>query len=456
MSNTKPPTPPQDLDAERSVLGAVLESREALADVAELLEPSDFYHPAHQATWAGVLELFGKGEPVDAITLANHLKSKPDEGPGDTKANVLEKVGGRPFLVDLIGAYPTASAAPRYATLVREMATRRRLIITAHRITELAHSSADVNDAIERADSLLFGARGRTITAEPKGMAQLLHEMFENLEHRSEHDLVGVDTGFFRLNRMTGGLQGGQLWIVAARPSMGKSSLLIDLTGAAAKAGAGVLFFSVEMSDGELIERYASSAANVASHLLRSGNLDDRQMNRLSTAAGRLSELPIKVLDAAHLTLTELRARCRRAKNLGLVVIDYLQLMRHPGHEENRQQEVSEISRGLKLLARELNVPVVAASQLNRNVEYRPDKRPRLGDLRESGSLEQDADLVLMLYRDEVYEPKPENAGKAELIIAKQRNGPIGMVPLQFIREFTRFATPRGDDVEQAALDTSA
>jgi replicative DNA helicase len=432
--------PPHNLDAEQSVLGAMLESKEAIANVIEVVQAADFYKPAHSEVYDAILALYARGEPCDAITVADEL----------ARRGMLEQIGGKPYIHGLLEAYPTASSARHYARIVEEHALLRRLIDAGNKVQELGFSMPeDVADAVDSAEEIVYEVGNRRLRDDVQPIKDLLTENLEAIEalyERGEH-ITGVPTGFPDLDDITAGFQPSNLIIVAARPSMGKTSLLGDFALQAALDRSDrtpVVIFSLEMSRHEVVKRFLSSVARVDSQRINRGSLQEQDWSKLSAALGRLAEAPIFIDDAANITLMEIRAKCRRLKakhGLGLVIIDYLQLMQSPRRSENRQQEVSEISRSLKILARELEIPVLCASQLNRGVEYRSDKRPLLGDLRESGSIEQDSDVVMFLYRDEVYNHDTEARGEAELIVSKHRNGPTGTVRLAFMNQYTKFAS---------------
>ena len=430
--------PPHNLDAEQSVLGAMLESKEAIANVIEILSADDFYKPAHGQIYETILELYGRGEPADAITVADELGRK----------GILESIGGKPAIHGLLEAYPTAGSARNYARIIDEHALLRRLIEAGNEVQEIGFSlPEDVAQAVDQAEEVVYQVGDRRLRDDMHPIRQLLTENMEAIEmlyERGEH-ITGLGSGFPDLDDMTAGFQPSNLVIIAARPSMGKSSLMSDFAlSAATRQNQPVVFFSLEMSRNEVVQRFLSSEARVDSQRIRRGSLQEQDWTRLSAALGRLAEAPIFIDDSANITLMEMRAKCRRLKarqGLGLVIVDYLQLMQGPNRSENRQQEVSELSRSLKILARELEVPVLCASQLNRSVEYRADKRPMLADLRESGAIEQDSDLVMLLYRDEVYNRDTEARGEAELILAKHRNGPTGTVRLAFMNQYTKFAS---------------
>jgi replicative DNA helicase len=432
--------PPHNLDAEQSVLGAMLESPDAIANVLEILSADDFYKPAHTEIYEAIMALYTRHEPIDAVTLADEL----------SRRQTLEGIGGRPYLFGLIEAYPSASSAGRYARIVEELALLRRLISAGNEVQEIGFSiPPSVAEAVDAAEGIIYEVGNRRLREELHELKALLGENFnqiEDLYNRGEH-ITGVSSGFQDLDEITAGFQKNNLIIVAARPAMGKSSLLNDFALAASLKRTDPVpsvIFTLEMSRHEVVKRFLASEAKVDSQRLNRGTLQDQDWGKLSGAMGRLAEAPIFIDDSANISLMEIRAKCRRLKakhGLGLVIIDYLQLMQSPRRSENRQQEVSEISRNLKILARELEVPVLCASQLNRGVEMRADKRPLLGDLRESGSIEQDADLVMFLYRDEVYNRDSEARGEAELIVAKHRNGPTDTVKLAFMNQYTKFAS---------------
>ena len=426
------------MDAEQSVLGAMLESKEAIANVIEIIKGDDFYKPAHTEIYEAIMSLYSQGEPADAITIAEEL----------SRRGTLENIGGKPYIHGLLEAYPTASSAAHYARIVEEHALLRALIQAGGSVQEIGFSMPeDVAEAIDEAEELIYNVGDKRLKDDYHPIRELLVKAMEDVEtlyERGEH-LTGLAAGFPDLDEMTAGFQQSNLIIIAARPSMGKSSLLNDFAlHAAARQNTPVVIFSLEMSKEEVVQRFLASDAKVDSQRLRKGSLQEQDWGRLSAALGRLAEAPIFIDDSANISMMEMRAKCRRLKarhGLGLVIVDYLQLMQSPRKSENRQQEVSEISRNLKILARELGVPVICASQLNRGVEMRSDKRPMLGDLRESGAIEQDADMVMFIYRDEIYNPDSEAKGEAELIVAKHRNGPTGTVRLAFMNQYTKFAS---------------
>ncbi|MGH2687135.1 MAG: replicative DNA helicase [Actinomycetota bacterium] len=431
--------PPHNLQAEESLLGAMLLSRDAIVAAAEVgVAPDDFYKPAHGHIYDAVMTLYGAGEPADPVTVADELR----------RADLLEAIGGPVVLVSLQAGTPATSNAARYARIVEEHALLRRLIGVAGEIAEMGyHLPDDVTKAIDRAESMVFEVAQRRVTDTMSPLRDLLSESLDRLERLYERGdaITGTPTGFADLDELTSGLQPSSLVIVGARPGAGKTSFALGVAGhAALEANRPVLFFSLEMSQLELTQRVLASEARVDSRGLRNGKLKDTDWQKISHAVGRLAEAQLWIDDNPNLTVMEIRAKARRLKSrvgdLGLVVVDYLQLMSGRSNAENRQVEVSEISRGLKILARELECPVIALSQLSRALEMRADKRPMLADLRESGSLEQDADVVMFIYRDELYNPESPDRGTAEILVAKHRNGPTGLIRLAFLDHYTLFA----------------
>lgn len=426
--------PPQNLEAEQSVIGALLLDRDAAHKVAEIVEPEDFYREAHQLIYQAILDLLDSGEAVDTVTLSDRLRKRRE----------LERVGGIAYLTTLVNSVPTAANAEHYARIVAEKALLRRLIGAATDIVrDVYEGEEDVADLIDQAEQRIFQvAQGRRRQTHAR-LHDVLVAAFEHLEKLSAHkgDVVGIPTGFKRLDEMTTGLHPSELIILAARPSMGKTTLSLNMALNAARHGVPVAFFSLEMSREQLALRLLASEAAVNMQRLRTGYVSEDDWARLTRAASRLSEAPFFIDDMPNISLMDLRARARRMKaehDIGLVVVDYLQLMHTRGRAESRQQEISEISRSLKALARELHVPVVALSQLSRAVEQRQDRRPQLSDLRESGAIEQDADLVIFLWDN----PEYKESLLVEAIIAKQRNGPTGGVQLVFNKDVGRFADP--------------
>ena len=431
--------PPHNLQAEESLLGAMLLSRDAVNAAAEVrLGASDFYKPAHGHVFESIMSLYNQGEPIDPVTVADELR----------RDGLLEPVGGMATLVSLQTLTPATSNALRYARIVEEHSLLRRLIGAAGEIAELGYALPDdVIGALDRAESLVYDVAQHRVADTMSPLADLLRESFDRLERLCERgdEITGTPTGFRDLDRQLAGLQPAQLIIVGARPGAGKTSFALGIAAhAAMQANLPVLFFSLEMSHLELTSRLLSAEARVESTKLRTGRLDESDWAKINRALGRLAEAPIYFDDNANTTVMEIRAKARRLKSklggLGVVVVDYLQLMSGRNSAENRQVEVAEMSRGLKILARELEVPVLALSQLSRNLETRADKRPVLADLRESGSLEQDADVVMFLYRDELYNAESQDRGTAEVIVAKHRSGPTGITRLAFLDHFTKFA----------------
>ncbi|MDQ4132229.1 MAG: replicative DNA helicase [Actinomycetota bacterium] len=430
--------PPHSLEAEESLLGAMLLSRDAIVAAVEArLTPGDFYKPAHGHIFDAITSLYGQGEPADPVTVAETLR----------RADVLEAVGGGAVLISLQAGTPAIGNAARYARIVEEYSLLRRLIAVANQIAEIGYRPAgDVSAAVDYAESLVFEVAQRRVTDSMLPIRQLLERHLDHIEALYERgqDITGIPTGFVDLDQMLAGLQPSNLVIVGGRPGMGKTSMALGMAShAALAANQPVLIFSLEMSHLELTQRLMCAEARVDATRMRNGRLLETDWPKISNAVGKLAEAPILIDDNPHLTVMEIRAKARRLKSregLGMIVIDYLQLMTGRPDAENRQVEVSEISRGLKILARELEVPVIALSQLSRNLENRADKRPVLADLRESGSLEQDSDVVLFLYRDELYNRDSPDRGTAEIIVAKHRNGPTGITQVAFLEQYTRFA----------------
>ncbi len=437
--------PPHNLEAEESLLGAMLLSRDAIAEAVEVVAVEQFYRPAHAHVYDAISTLYAAGDPVDPVTVGEELD----------RAGVLETIGGLDGLISLQLNTPATSNAAKYARIIQERHTLRRLIETAGEIAELGYSRPDdVTKTVDLAENMMFQvAQGRV--ADTMGeIRELLDLTLDRLEHLYEQGqgITGTPTGFIDLDELLSGLQPNSLTIVGARPAMGKTSFALNIAAhAAVRENRPVLVFSLEMGHLELSQRLLCAEANVDAKNMRDGSLREEDWTRISNGIGRLAEAPMWIDDNPNLTIMEIRAKARRLKSrvgdLGMIVVDYLQLMTGRSNAESRQVEVAEISRGLKILARELQCPVVGLSQLSRNLEARQDKRPMLSDLRESGSIEQDADVVLFLYRDEVYNPGTDSEGLAEVIVAKHRNGPTGTVHLGFLPRFTSFKnlTRRGD-----------
>jgi replicative DNA helicase len=430
--------PPHNLDAEQSVLGSMMISKVAVSEVLEVLRAEDFYRDAHQKICAAARELYSSGEAVDAITVADELERR----------GTLEQVGGKPYLFTLVSSVPTAANAAFYARIVVEHSTLRRLIDAATSIAQECYEVPDdIDEAINRAGELIYGVAARRINSDFRPIRELLAETMEQLEMLATRtsDVVGVPTGFRDIDSRLSGLQKQNLILVAARPAMGKTSFVLNVAHhVALNENIPVVIFSLEMSQSEIVQRLICSEAKVDTSRLRSGHLSDADWMRVSTAVGRLDTAPLFIDDSASISMMEIRAKCQRLKrknDLGLVVIDYIQLMQSTRRSENRVQEVSEISRGLKILAKELDMPVLAVSQLSRQPEQGGgDKRPHLSHLRESGSLEQDSDVVMFVYRDEYYNQDSQAKGEAEIIVAKHRNGPVGTEHLAFLGQYTKFA----------------
>ncbi|GHU06984.1 replicative DNA helicase [Alphaproteobacteria bacterium] len=429
--------PPQDLEAEMSLLGAVLLDEEVLADVVNKVRPGDFYDPRHEKIYSAMLRLYEKSSPVDLLTLTNELKS----------GKILDEVGGKAYVTELTNYVPTAAHAAAYADMITAAASRRRLIKVGTSLAEMGYDTKQsVEDLLQQAESGLYNIDNLK-KGELTSIEAILASTFDRIEelHRNPDKLRGVKTGYPDVDRMTAGLQKSDLIILAARPAMGKSTFAQNLAyNIATKENKAVLFFSLEMSQDQLVERMLSEAAGVDNTNIRTGRLQGEDFTKISDAMGELAEAPIYFDDTPGMSVLEMRTKARRQAHktpLGLIIVDYLQLMSGSSQRgsDNRVQEVSEISRGLKLLARELDVPVLALSQLSRSVESRNPQIPMLSDLRESGSIEQDADVVMFLYREDYYDPDTERQHITELIISKHRNGPTGKVELYFHPEQLKF-----------------
>ncbi|MSR77808.1 MAG: replicative DNA helicase [Candidatus Omnitrophica bacterium] len=441
--------PPQNRDAEISVLGSMLFDESALVRSLEILRPEYFYEDNHAKIFQVMQVLFEKNRPVDLITVSEELKVR----------NQLEDVGGMGVLTQLTAQVPTSAHVEHYAHIVKEKALLRKLIKNASQVVhECFHSAENINHVLDQAEKMIFDVSQDRVEGRFFSMREIIHESMETIDklyQRKEH-VTGVATMFHEFDIKTAGLQPSDLIIIAGRPSMGKSAFVLSLCeniGIVQKKP--LAFFSLEMSKEQLVQRMLCSHARVDAQKVRTGYLSHQDWPKLTSAAGRLSEAPIFIDDTPGQSILEIRTKARRLKmqhDIQLVVVDYMQLMQGSGRTESRQQEISEISRSLKALARELKVPVIAVSQLSRAVESRTGNRPQLSDLRESGAIEQDADVVVFLFREEYYNPTEENRNKAEAILAKQRNGPIGSVELLFMKDWTRFDNPELRHMEGSSV----
>ena len=441
--------PPQNIEAEMAVLGSMLLDRDATSLAIELLDASSFYRDAHKKIYSAIIKLFDENKAVDLITVVEELK----------KTNALDDIGGPAYLTNIASSVPTSANISHYAKIVKEKFILRNLINAAtHIVSECYSTSQDADNLVDKAEQIIFDIASKKVESKSVPLRDIIKssiETIDNLYQRKEN-ITGLASGFRDLDMRTAGLQRSDLIVIAGRPSMGKSALatcIAEHIGVVEKKP--VAFFSLEMAKEQLVQRLLCSHARVDAHKVRTGFLSQADWPRLVTAAGKMSEAPIYIDDSPGISVMELRAKARRMKaqhDIQLIVLDYLQLMQGPARSDNRQQEISEISRSLKALARELNVPVIAISQLSRAVEQRSDHRPQLSDLRESGAIEQDADLVILLLREEYYNPTDENKGMAEIIIAKQRNGPVGSLNLTFIGEYMRFENlvARGEEFVSA------
>jgi len=428
--------PPQNLEAEMAVLGSMLIEEHAIADAIELLDANCFYGDANQKVFECILKMYGNNKTIDIVTLIEELK----------KAEDLERIGGPTYVTGLTTVVPTAANVKHYAGIVKEKSILRNLIsASTNIISESYDAQGDVEKILDKAERTIFEISSRKTDTNFALIKELIKDSIETIDilYQKKAHVTGIATGFTDFDSLTAGLHPADLIVIAGRPSMGKSALMASMAEHVGIAGKKPLvIFSLEMSKEQLVQRMLCSHARVNAHNVRTGFLSQTDWPRLTNAAGKLSEAPIFIDDSASLSVLELRAKARRLKSqydIQLIIVDYLQLMQGLPGSENRQQEISEISRSLKALARELSVPLIAVSQLSRAVESRQDRRPQLSDLRESGAIEQDADLVGLLLREEYYNPTEENRGIAELIIAKQRNGPVGTIKLTFIKEYARF-----------------
>ncbi|WP_416977943.1 replicative DNA helicase [Streptomyces sp. T028] len=429
--------PPQDLDAEQSVLGGMLLSKDAIADVVEILKGHDFYKPAHETIYQAILDVYAKGEPADPITIAAEL----------TKRGEINKVGGASYLHALVQTVPTAANAEYYAEIVHERAVLRRLVEAGTRITQMGYAGDDdVDEIVNRAQAEIYAVTEQRTSEDYLPLGDIMEGALDEIEAIGSRtgEMTGVPTGFTDLDSLTNGLHPGQMIVIAARPAMGKSTLALDFARAASiKNNLPSVIFSLEMGRNEIAMRLLSAEARVALHHMRSGTMTDEDWTRLARRMPEVSSAPLFIDDSPNLSMMEIRAKCRRLKqrnDIRLVIIDYLQLMQSGGkRSESRQQEVSDMSRNLKLLAKELEVPVIALSQLNRGPEQRTDKKPMVSDLRESGSIEQDADMVILLHREDAYEKESPRAGEADIIVGKHRNGPTATITVAFQGHYSRF-----------------
>jgi replicative DNA helicase len=436
--------PPNNLEAEMAVLGSVLVDREMLAAVGEIVRPADFYAHVHETIFAVLVDLYERGEPVDKITVAEDLRRR----------NLLDRVGGISYISALMDTVQSAGSARYYATIVREKSVLRSLIHAGSEITSLGYEGEeDVATALDRSEQMVYSIGERRGITEFMPVSRLMKDAFDHIDRlfHMRGDRTGLTSGFHDIDQMTTGFQPGNFVIIAARPGMGKTSFALNMAVAAAReASEPIAFFSLEMSNNELIQRLICAEARISMNDMRRGNIKQHQWEDISRAMGTLNELAIYLDDLGALTVSDVRSRCRRLKStvgLAAIFIDYLQLLR-PGvlaRNSNRNEELSEICRTLKMTAKDLAVPIVALAQLNRGVEIRSEKRPMLADLRDSGSLEQESDVVAFLYRDGYYNPETPEPDLTEFIIAKHRNGPTGTVKLRFQREFTLFL-PHGDE----------
>lgn len=431
-----PKVPPQNLEAESSLLGSILLDSDSLVNIADIVTADDFYDERHHHIYTAIMQLYDKRRPIDVLTVSNRLKDE----------SVLELAGGSSYLTELVNGVPTAAHAGHYAEIVAHKATLRRLIGAAEEITRLGFDEATpMQEVLEHAEQRLFQVSQKTLKQDIISLESLLASSFDRLDelHKDKGKLRGVPTGYKDMDNTLAGLQKSDLIILAARPSMGKTSLALNIAhNVATQQKLPVLFFSLEMSKEQLVDRLLAAEANIDAWALRTGKLRDEDFERLGHAMGSLSEAPIYIDDTPSITGLEMRTKARREQQkhpLGLIVVDYLQLMSGHSGTDNRVQEISEISRALKALARELDVPVLALSQLSRSVEQRSPQIPQLSDLRESGSIEQDADVVLFIYREEYYNPESERQNIADVFVKKHRNGPTGQIELYFNKERVQF-----------------
>ncbi|MEJ5997851.1 replicative DNA helicase [Corynebacterium sp. H130] len=430
--------PPHDSDSEKGVLGAMLMSMHAVEDVVEILTPDDFYHPRHQIIYKAIIELFTEGTEVDPLVVRGRLDRNND----------LDRVGGAPYLYDIVSSVPTAANARYYAEIVAEKAILRRLVDAGTRVVQLGYEGtegAELDTVLDMAQQEVFGIAKKQATEDYAILADILDPTMDELSQIAENGGLaqGVPTGFVDLDNLTNGLHGGQMIIIAARPGVGKSTLALDfMRSCSIKHNKASVIFSLEMSKAEIVMRMLSAETDIKLTDMRSGRMTEEQWAKLANRVGQIEQAPLFIDDSANLTIMEIRSKARKLKqkyDLQMIVVDYLQLMSSGKRVESRQQEVSEFSRSLKLLAKELDVPLIAISQLNRGPESRTDKRPQIADLRESGSLEQDADMVMLLYRPDSQDKDDERAGEADIILAKHRGGPIDTIPVAHQLHYSRF-----------------
>ncbi len=430
--------PPQDLIAEQSVIGSMLLDKNAITRVIDILRPDSFYRDAHRFIYEAILDLFDRGEPIDLVTVTDAMR----------KGGKLDAVGGSVYVADLINSVPTSANVEYYAKIVEEKATLRRLIDTGTQIVSDSFEAAEnVDQILDNAEKAIFGIALKRVREGFNKIDSVIKGVLDKIDslYDKKESITGISTGYPDLDRLTAGFQNSDLIIIAARPSVGKTALALNIAeNVAVKHKIPVAIFSLEMSKEQLAQRMLCSEAEVNAQKLKTASLSDTGWKKLTRALGRLSEAPIFIDDSASITSTEIRAKARRLKlerGLGLIIIDYMQLMRGRSRVENRVQEISEIARSLKTMARELELPVVALSQLSRAIEQRTDRMPRLSDLRESGEIEQTADLVMFIHREDYYNPQSERGNIAEIIIAKQRNGPVGTIELVFRKEIAKFCS---------------
>jgi len=444
--------PPHNIDAEAALLGSMLIDHSVIPQAIESLDEGAFYKESHRNIYAALVKLFDENKGVDLVTLIEELK----------KTGSLDSAGGPSYLTSLASGVPTSANFIHYANIVKQKKMLRNLINAATQIVTSAYDPGqDIDSVVDKAEQLIFDVSQKKVSNRFSSLREVIKSSIETIDslYQRKENITGLATGFRDLDIKTAGLQRSDLIIVAGRPSMGKSALascIAEHVGVVEKQG--VAFFSLEMSKEQLVQRMLCSHARVDAHKVRTGFLSQADWPRLVSAAGKLSEAPIYIDDTPGITVLELRAKARRLKSqfdIKMIVLDYLQLMQGPSRSENRQQEISEISRSLKALARELDVPLIAISQLSRAVEQRADHKPQLSDLRESGAIEQDADVVMLIVREEIYNPTEENKGMADLIVAKQRNGPIGSMKLAFLGEYMRFdnLAMRGEELVDVDME---